>query len=121
MKPASSEKTDIVDNSKGTQEEPSRKTDIVIKALTEMEKPIQDEASADSVHAEVSKETNIALDSNLTIEKPSEMTDSVENSKVHVQDSEIMESAPSPVSVQNTDFEGHTESLDEDEAIKNCI
>ena len=50
-------------------------------------------------------------------EKLSEMTDSVGNSKVLVQESEIMESAPSPPSVHNIDSEGHTESLDEEEAI----
>ena len=45
------------------------------------------------------------------------MTDSLQNSKVPLQDSEIMESAPSPVSVHHTDSKGHTDSLDEDEDI----
>ena len=110
MKPQ--EKTDNVEHSNATQEQqPEEKTDG-FKDLnaTEEQKP---QEKTDSV----SQDSKVPTQE----QQPSEKTYSVDASNLPVKVLENMESAPSPVSVHNTESKGHTESWDEDEAITMCM
>ena len=104
----SQEMTDNVEHSNATQEQqPQEKTDGVKDLNTTEEQ--QPQEKTDSVY----QDSKVPAQE----QQPSEKTYSVDDSNLPVNDSENMESAPSPISVHNTESEGHTESLEEEEAI----
>ena len=124
MKPQ--EKTDNVEHSNATQEQqPQENTDYVIDLnAAEEQKPqektdgVKDLNTAEEQKPQ-EKTDSVSQDSKVPAQEqqPSEKTYSVDDSNLPVKDLENMESVPSPISVHNTESEGHRESLDEDEAI----
>ena len=117
------------------------------KSDAEISKEGQDEASAISNITPVSKESetstkekpremtptlessNVPVQQSETVEsgpksnvtKTSEMSDCIDSSKDHVQESENDQSEQSPVSIHNSKSDGHSHLLDEDEAINLCM